>query len=66
MLRRHADVLTNFFICFLPILTVYYPLLMFGDKVSTSGSPPIYLADWTGDLVLAIPAITLLRWIIRH
>jgi lipopolysaccharide export system permease protein len=66
MLRRHADVLTNFFTCFLPILTVYYPLLMFGDKVSTSGSPPICLADWTGDLVLAIPAIILLRWIIRH
>ena len=64
MLRRHADVLTNFFVCFLPILAVYYPLLMFGDKVSTSGSPPIYF--WTGDLVLAIPAIALLRWIIRH
>ncbi len=64
MLRRHADVLTNFFVCFLPILAVYYPLLMFGDKVSTSGSPPVWF--WTGNLVLAIPAVALLRWIVRH
>jgi lipopolysaccharide export system permease protein len=64
MLRRHGDVLTNFFVCFLPILAIYYPLLMFGDKVCMAGSPPIYC--WTGNLVLAIPAIALLRWIIRH
>jgi lipopolysaccharide export system permease protein len=65
MLWRHADVLTNFFVCFLPILAVYYPLLMFGDKLSTSGAlPPI--SFWMGNVVLAIPAILLLRWIIRH
>src|SRR5262249_33127981 len=27
--RRNADFLTNFFMCFLPILIIYYPLLMF-------------------------------------
>ena len=65
MLWRHADVLTNFFVCFLPILAVYYPLLMFGDKLSTSGAlPPI--SFWMGNVVLAIPAVLLLRWIIRH
>jgi lipopolysaccharide export system permease protein len=64
MLWRHADVLTNFFVCFLPILAVYYPLLMFGDKVATSGAPPICF--WTGNFVLVIPAIVLLRWIVRH
>jgi len=65
MLWRHADVLTNFLRLFLPILAVYYPLLMFGDKLSTSGVlPPI--SFWMGNVVLAIPAILLLRWIIRH
>jgi lipopolysaccharide export system permease protein len=65
MLWRHADVLTNFFVCFLPILAIYYPLLMFGDKLSTSGTlPPI--SFWMGNVVLAVPAIALLRWIIRH
>ncbi len=65
MLWRHADVLTNFFVCFLPILALYYPLLMLGEDLSTSGKlPPI--SFWTGNVVLAIPAIFLIRRIIRH
>ena len=65
MLWRHADVLTNFFVCFLPILAIYYPLLMFSDDLSTSGTlPPITF--WTGNVMLAIPAIMLLRRINQH
>ncbi|MEN6459509.1 MAG: LptF/LptG family permease [Thermoguttaceae bacterium] len=65
MFFRHADVLTNFFVCFLPILAVYYPLLMLGDKLSTSGAlPPI--SFWMGNVVLTIPAVLLLRWNVRH
>ena len=65
MLWRHADALTNFFVCFLPILAIYYPLLMFGEDLSTSGTlPPI--SFWTGNVVLSIPAVVLLRWIVRH
>lgn len=65
MLWRHADALTNFFVCFLPILAIYYPLLMFGEDLSTSGVlPPI--SFWTGNVVLSIPAVVLLRWIVRH
>jgi lipopolysaccharide export system permease protein len=65
MLWRHADVLTNFFVCFLPILMVYYPLLMFSDDLTTSGIlPPICF--WMGNVVLVVPAVLLLRRIIRH
>lgn len=65
MLRRHADVLTNFFFCFLPILVVYYPLLMFGEDLSTSGKlPPV--AFWMANTVLIFPAVILMRRIIRH
>ena len=65
MLWRHADVLTNFFVCFLPILAIYYPLLMLGEDLSTSGRlPPI--SFWTGNVILAAPAVLLLRKIIRH
>lgn len=65
MLWRHADVLTNFFVCFLPILAMYYPLLMLGEDLSTSGKMwPI--SFWTADVVLALPAIALLRWMVRH
>ncbi len=53
MLWRHADGLTNFFVCFLPILAVYYPLLMIGEDLSTSGTlPPI--SFWMGNVILAI------------
>jgi lipopolysaccharide export system permease protein len=65
MLWRHADGLTNFFVCFLPILALYYPLLMLGEDLTTSGTlPPIFF--WMGNVVLTAPAITLLRWINRH
>jgi lipopolysaccharide export system permease protein len=65
MLWRHADVLTNFFVCFLPILALYYPLLMLSDDLSTSGKLwPI--SFWTADVVLVIPAVALLRRIVRR
>jgi lipopolysaccharide export system permease protein len=66
MLWRHADVLTNFFVCFLPILAIYYPLLMLSDDLSTSSGrlPPI--SFWSANVLLATPAIGLLRQIIRH
>lgn len=65
MFWRHADVLTNFFVCFLPILAIYYPLLMLSDDFSTSGAlPPI--SFWMGNVILAIPAVWLLRWTVRH
>ena len=65
MLRRHADVLTNFFSCFLPILIVYYPLLMLSEHMATSGRVwPVFF--WTADVVLIFPAVILLRRVIRH
>jgi lipopolysaccharide export system permease protein len=65
MLWRHADVLTNFFVCFVPILAVYYPLLMLGEDLSTSGKlPPI--SFWMGNFLLIVAGVLLLRRIVRH
>jgi lipopolysaccharide export system permease protein len=65
MLRRNADALTNFFFCFLPILIVYYPLLMFGEDLTTTGKLwPICF--WMANTVLCIPAVMLLRRVIQH
>jgi lipopolysaccharide export system permease protein len=65
MLWRHADALTNFFVCFLPILGLYYPLLMLSENLSTSGTlPPI--SFWMSNVALTIPAVVLLRWINKH
>jgi lipopolysaccharide export system permease protein len=65
MLWRHTDILTNFFVCFLPILAVYYPLLMIGEDLSTSGKLwPI--SFWMGNVTLIIPGIFLLKWVVKH
>jgi lipopolysaccharide export system permease protein len=65
MLWRHADGLTNFFVCFLPILALYYPLLMLSENLTTSGTlPPIFF--WMSNVALTVPAVFLLRWINRH
>jgi lipopolysaccharide export system permease protein len=65
MFWRHADVMTNFFVCFVPILAIYYPLLMLGEDLSTSGKlPPI--SFWMGNSVLILSGIMLLRRIVQH
>ncbi len=66
MLWRHADALTNFFVCFLPILVVYYPLLMLADGLTTNSGVLPPFAFWMGNVVITIPAVILLRWIDRH
>jgi lipopolysaccharide export system permease protein len=65
MYWRHADVLTNFFVCFLPILAIYYPLLMLSDDLSTSGKLPPF-SFWTANVILTIPAVALLRLTVKH
>ena len=62
---RNADFLTSFFLCFLPILVVYYPLLMFGiDRVKAGELPPI--AVWIGNLLVTLWGIWLLRRVVRN
>ncbi len=48
---RTADFLTTFFLCFLPILIVYYPLLAFGIDAAKRGTLPPEIV-WTGNLVV--------------
>jgi len=61
---RNADFLTSFFLCFLPILVVYYPLLMLGvDQAKDGAVPPA--AVWLGNLLVALWGWWLLRRVIR-
>lgn len=62
---RNCDFLTSFFLCFLPVLVVYYPLLAYGVDVAKSGTlPPA--AVWTGNLLLALWGGYLLRRVHRY
>ena len=62
---RNADFLTSFFLCFLPILVVYYPLFMLGvDQAKRGAVPPA--AVWMGNLLIALWGWWLLRSVVRR
>jgi lipopolysaccharide export system permease protein len=63
--RRNRDFLTSFFLCFLPILIVYYPLLAYGIDGAKNGTiPPV--AVWTGNILLLLWGTWLLRKVMRY
>lgn len=62
---RNSDVLTSFFLCFGPILVIYYPLMLFGLDRSKAGSlPPITV--WVANLILVVWGLWLLRRVVRY
>ncbi len=62
---RNSDVFTSFIICFLPILILYYPLLMLGIDRSKAGAlPPVFV--WLGNALLALVGIWQLQKVIRY
>ena len=64
MRMRQSDFLAIFFVCFLPILIVYYPLLMISlDKAKGGALPP--QAVWLGNIVLVLWGAWLMRRVIR-
>jgi lipopolysaccharide export system permease protein len=63
--RRNRDFLTSFFMCFLPILIVYYPLLAFSVDGAKNGALPPY-AVWLGNLLLALWGAILMRRVVRY
>lgn len=63
--RRNADALTSFFLCFLPILIVYYPLLIWGVDRSKAGAITPY-AVWCANVVLVAWGMLLLRRVLRY
>ncbi len=62
---RNADFLASFFACFLPILIVYYPLLMFALSQCKNGSLPSY-SVWAGNLILAAIGLLFMRRVYRR
>jgi lipopolysaccharide export system permease protein len=62
---RNADFLSTFFACFLPILIVYYPLLVFGvDQAKVGRVWPSTV--WLGNVVLLAVAVPLFLRVRRY
>ncbi len=65
ILFQRGDYLSAFISCFLPIIVVYYPVVMFGFNLSKEGiTHPIVL--WGGNLVLVLLAGLVYRPVLRH
>jgi lipopolysaccharide export system permease protein len=62
---RNADMLTSFFLCFLPILLVYYPLLMYGLDRAKAGEINPYVV-WLANAILLLWGLWLLRRVLRY
>lgn len=63
--RQKGEFLASFFLCFLPILLVYYPLLMVSVDHAKSGDvPPV--AVWLGNAVLAGWGLWMMRRIVAR
>ena len=62
---RNKDFLTSFFLCFAPILAIYYPLMVYGIDGAKNGTiPPISV--WAGNVVLLAAGVWLLRKVLRY
>jgi lipopolysaccharide export system permease protein len=62
---QRGDWLSAFFSCFMPIMVLYYPLVMFGMNLSKEGiAHPIVL--WSGNALLAVLACLVFRPVLRH
>jgi len=62
---RYSEFLASFFMCFLPILLVYYPLMAVSVKQAKDGAIPPQ-AVWLGNIVLAIAGLWLVRRVVRY
>jgi lipopolysaccharide export system permease protein len=62
---RNSDFLTSFFLCFMPILLIYYPLLAWGtDRAKNGAVPP--MAVWLGDAILVCCGLWMTRKVMRY
>jgi lipopolysaccharide export system permease protein len=66
ILFARRDFLSAFMTCFLPIIGIYYPLMLFGTNLSKEGLlAPVY-SLWIGNVILAVLAGLVLPSVVRH
>ncbi len=66
ILLQRGDYLSAFVSCFLPIITLYYPLLLLGLNLGKEGLAPPTPLLWAGNVLLLVLSFFALRPVIRH
>ncbi len=60
------DFLSAFMTCFLPIIAIYYPLMLGGVNMSKEGQLVPIVSLWLGNLLLALGALLVLPSVVKH
>jgi lipopolysaccharide export system permease protein len=66
MLLSRSDYLSSFIICFLPIVFVYYPLLLCGTGMAKEGRFSPAPLVWAANGVVAVVGLGLFRRLLKH
>ena len=66
ILYRRRDVLQTFFICFLPIIILYYPTLILSYNVLKESESEMFFILWIPSILMILASIPFIRQVIRH
>jgi len=66
ILQARRQFLTSFFMCFVPILILYYPIALLMMNLAKSDLINPAWGMWVGNLVLLIVALAVLRRVLKH
>jgi lipopolysaccharide export system permease protein len=61
-----GDYLGAFITCFLPIVIVYYPLMLCGTNMAKEGRLAEIPLVFAADIVVGLGGLTLFRWLMKH
>lgn len=65
ILYQRRDFLQTFFVCFLPIITIYYPMMILCFNIFKEGAGPLVLSLWGPTFLMCVFSIPFLRRVIR-
>ena len=66
ILFRRRDFLQTFFVCFLPIILLFYPSMILAFNVYKEGQANLFLTVWGPTALLALASIPLTRRVMRY
>jgi len=66
ILQARRQFLTNFLLVFLPILLLYYPLVLLTMNLCKTGAANPAVAMWLGDVLIVALGLVVLRRVMKH
>jgi lipopolysaccharide export system permease protein len=66
ILFAKRDFLSAFMTCFMPIIGLYYPLMLVGTNLGKEGLLPPIVSLWIGNVMLAVMAGFVLPSVVKH